>query len=371
MSIDRRETAGGKVRWRVRWRDEQGKQHARHFERKVDAKRFEDELTAAVVTGYYVDPRAGRITFGVYADAWAARQIWETTTRQSFASVMKAVTFRDVPLRALRRSHVEAWVKSQASEYAASTVHTRVMNVRSVLRAAVLDKLIPEDPSAGVVLPRRRRSEHAMMIPTPGEVRKLLAAADPYFETFLALCAFAGLRRGEATAVKVEDVNFLGRALHVRRQTQRGEVRPPKYGSERAVYLPDDLVTLLSRHVGQGVHEDGWLFIGGNGEPAGENWGAHQFRRVQAVAGLQGLGLHSLRHFYASGLIAAGCDVVTVQRAMGHASATTTLNTYSHLWPTAEDRTRAAARSIMQQVAHGEDQMRTPLGQDQDESRSG
>jgi integrase len=57
--------------------------------------------------------------------------------------------------------------------------------------------------------------------------------------------------------------------------------------------------------------------------------------------------LHDLRHFYASGLIAAGCDVVTVQRALGHASATTTLRTYAHLWPTAEDRTRAAAAHLM------------------------
>src|ERR1700733_9573959 len=50
-------------------------------------------------------------------------------------------------------------------------------------------------------------------------------------------------------------------------------------------------------------------------------------------------------HFYASGLISQGCDVVTVQRALGHASATTTLSTYAHLWPSAEDRTRKAAEA--------------------------
>jgi len=55
-----------------------------------------------------------------------------------------------------------------------------------------------------------------------------------------------------------------------------------------------------------------------------------------------------MRHFFfASGLIVSGCNVVTVQRALGHASATTTLNTYSHLWPTAEDRTRAAAQALL------------------------
>jgi integrase len=57
--------------------------------------------------------------------------------------------------------------------------------------------------------------------------------------------------------------------------------------------------------------------------------------------------LHNLRHFYASGLIAANCDVVTVQRALGHASASTTLNVYGHLWPDANDRTRRAAGELV------------------------
>ena len=60
----------------------------------------------------------------------------------------------------------------------------------------------------------------------------------------------------------------------------------------------------------------------------------------KTAAGVDGMRLHDLRHFYASGLIAAGCDVVTVQRALGHSAASITLRTYAHLWPTAEDRTR-------------------------------
>jgi integrase len=63
-----------------------------------------------------------------------------------------------------------------------------------------------------------------------------------------------------------------------------------------------------------------------------------------------GVRLHDLRHFYASGLIADGCDVVTVQRALGHAKASTTLDTYAKLWPSGEDRTRRAASSHAQQV---------------------
>ena len=71
-----------------------------------------------------------------------------------------------------------------------------------------------------------------------------------------------------------------------------------------------------------------------------------QWNRTRAAAGVS-YRLHDLRHFYASGLIAAGCDVVTVQRAMGHGAASFTLNTYSHLWPKADDRTRTAAAQMI------------------------
>ena len=74
-----------------------------------------------------------------------------------------------------------------------------------------------------------------------------------------------------------------------------------------------------------------------------ENTVGYWWRKTKRDAGIDGIRLHDLRHFFASGLIAAGCDVVTVKRALGHSTATTTLNTYSHLWPTAEDRTRRAA----------------------------
>ena len=45
--------------WRARYRDESDKEHAKHFERRVDAQRWLDEVTATVVTGQYVDPKAG------------------------------------------------------------------------------------------------------------------------------------------------------------------------------------------------------------------------------------------------------------------------------------------------------------------------
>jgi integrase len=79
-------------------------------------------------------------------------------------------------------------------------------------------------------------------------------------------------------------------------------------------------------------------------------------KKIRAVANL-GYKIHDLRHFYASGLIHAGCDVVTVQRALGHGAPTVTLDTYAHLWPKAEDRTRKPAAAMF--AASAADPVRT------------
>ncbi len=91
------------------------------------------------------------------------------------------------------------------------------------------------------------------------------------------------------------------------------------------------------------------MFEATTGDPPHQNTVGYWWRKTCRAAGVAGGTLHDLRHYLASGLIAAGCEVVTVRRALGHAKATTTLNTYAHLWPSAADRTRGAAAGSWQQ----------------------
>ncbi len=349
--------------WRARYRDEAGNDRARHFHRKIDAQRWLDEISSTVMAGMYVDPAAGKITFERFYGEWAPRQLWVPSTRANADLATGSVTFADLPMKSIRRSHVESWVKSMSTQLAPSTIKTRFVIVRSVFRAAVADRVISSDPSVGVMLPRRRKAEAAMRIPSVDQVGDLLAHADSNrvstrkgFRAFVALCAFAGLRKGEAAAVQIGDVDFLRRQLSVSRQLQRDgntyAIRPPKYGSERVVHLPDELVAILAEHVATHLDDADptqWLFTVDD-EPMYDNAITWRWRATRNAAKLPHVRLHDLRHFYASGLIAAGCDVVTVQRALGHSSATTTLNTYSHLWPTAEDRTRQAASGLLRQA---------------------
>lgn len=108
------------------------------------------------------------------------------------------------------------------------------------------------------------------------------------------------------------------------------------------MYAPGGLIDMLSEHI-RAYRPDGpeerWLFPGEGEHALHQNSVAYWWRRAKDKAGLD-YRLHDLRHFYVSGLIHAGCDVVTVQRALGHGNASVTLSTYSHLWPNADDRTR-------------------------------
>lgn len=345
-------------KWRARYRDAMGKEHARHFERKIEGQNWLNKQAAAILSGSHVAPRAGNITFRAYYDSWVERQLWETNTRARVDQQMAVCPFADVPLKNLTLTHFETWVKAMdRAGNAPLTIHSYIRNTRGIVRAAVRDKLIASDPSEGVKLPRARRKSIAMNIPTPETVKTLYDAAESWYRPAIALAAFAGLRLGEINGMQLKDIDFLKRTLYLRRQVQRTppnppEVRAPKYGSERDIALPDGLLGILARHVEEvGVYgDDGWLFPGQSGGPAFPRKLDYAWNKTRAAAGVTGVHLHDLRHFYASGLIAAGCDVVTVQEALGHSAPSITLDTYSHLWPKSEDRTRSAAQTVFNEV---------------------
>jgi integrase len=353
---DKTNRYGVGMRWRARYVDEQGREHAKGFRTKTEANRFLETIVHSQVEGTYVDPRSGQVTFGTFYADWLPRQVWVTNTRVNMDRAVASVTFGDVALAELRVSHVEHWVKTMVDRgLAPSTINTHFVNVRSVIKAAVRDRCLPRDVGDRVRLPRQRKAEAAMVIPTTDEVGALIRSADDWFASFAAVCAFAGLRRGEASALQVGDINFLGREIRVSRQVQGSapanlEFRAPKYGSERTVYVSDGLLGMLAEHVRihcPGSDSDRWLFGGrrGVGLPI---FGSEVDRRWSAVRRAAGVScrLHDMRHFYASGLIWSNCDVVTVQRAMGHASPAATWQTYAHLWPEASDRTRKASGEL-------------------------
>jgi integrase len=112
---------------------------------------------------------------------------------------------------------------------------------------------------------------------------------------------------------------------------------------------------ILAAHLARcSAHSDlGLVFTNERGDPLQQQ----PFASVWATASAKVQSVptwatpHDLRHYYASLLIRSGASVKVVQSRLGHASATTTLDTYGHLFPDEEDRTRAAVDAEFQNLA--------------------
>ena len=333
-------------RWRARYRDEAGREHARHFARKVDAQRWLDEVTASVVTGQYVAPKAGRITFRAYAEAWRAVQVFRPSTAALVELALRRRVYPVIgskPLEAISPTDIQALVSRLSSNYAPRTVAVTYSYVSSVFKAAVRDRRLARTPCDQIRLPEIEPSKVEPL--STATVLAIAEAMPAHLRAAVILAAGTGLRQGEVFGLTLDRVDFLRRQVTVDRQLadSKGEFSPPKTRSSvRTIPLPSSVAIELAQHVAaQGVTE-GFIFRSGRGAPLTRSSFGEAWRRAVAEAGAPGVVFHELRHFYASLLIRHGESVKTVQARLGHKNAEETLNTYAHLWPDSDDRTREA-----------------------------
>jgi integrase len=121
-----------------------------------------------------------------------------------------------------------------------------------------------------------------------------------------------------------------------------------KHG-RRTISLPPAIVTELKSHLvrqqerrlalGMGrAKPDDLLFARWDGHARSPHWLTQKFGDVMRTLKIDGVTVHSLRHTHASQLIAAGMDVLTISRRLGHGSPTITLSSYGHLFRNTDER---------------------------------
>lgn len=345
--------ANGK--WRARYRDSRGQEHARHFDRKVDAKKWLDEITSQVVTGTYVDPNAGKITFKEYAEQWRVVQMHRQSTAVRTESILRNhayPAFGHLEISEIRPGDIQAWVKKLLSgkrPLSASTVANLHGVVSGIFKDAVRDKRLRENPCAGTRLPRVRRA-HLIPLETK-QVWAIHGAVPERYQAMITLSAGSGMRQGEVFGLTADRVDFLRKTVRVDRQLVYLAGKEPFLGdpkthaSVRTIPLPDFVIEALARHIKEfGAGPTGLLFVDEKGEPLRRNrFSVHVWRpAVKAAGAPRDTGFHDLRHYYASLLIRHGCSIKVVQARLGHATAAETLDTYAHLWPDSDDQTREA-----------------------------
>lgn len=218
---------------------------------------------------------------------------------------------------------------------------------RSALERAVRDDLLRTNPAIGCKLPPKKAKE--MQVLDREELQKFLiqAQADGYYELFLLdLCT--GLRRGELIALQWDDLNFETGVLTVNKQayTVNGELQiiPPKTkASVRKLVLPPAVLAVLREY--RKKVDSRWMFPSPVKVDRPITPGVAR-RRLQTIlerADCKRVRFHDLRHTFATLALENGMDVKTLSAMLGHVSAVTTLDIYTHI---TGDMQRVAAASI-------------------------
>ncbi len=347
----------GANRWRARFRDPDGRERSRTFSRRIDAERWLATVSTDILRGAYIDPSAGQVTFGRYALEWQTIQVHRPSTELLVDRHLRnhlLPFFEHRPIAAVRPTDIQGWVKDRSTVLGPRTVELAYRYLAAIFRAAVEDRLIASSPCRGIKLPRAATEEIV-----PLQTKQVLALAAAVPDRYRAMVLFAagtGVRQGEAFGLSVPRLDMLRRTVRIDQQIvwlprTGAQLGPPKTkASNRTIPLPEVTIDALAAHLAAFPAAGEWdlVFTNPRGEPISRSTFGDIWRGAVRRAGApEGTGFHDLRHYYASLLIRHGESVKVVQARLGHASATETLDTYSHLWPDAEDRTRLAVDSVL------------------------
>lgn len=344
-------------RWRVRWVDETGKERTESYEKRAEADARKRQVDSDLHTGTYVDPAKGQVTFRDYAEAWRKRQVHRDSSAEHVESRLRLHAYPvlgDRPIAAILPSEIQAWVAG--IELAASSVAVIHGIVFGIFKDAVRDKRIASNPCDGTKLPKPAPTK--VVPPTTEQFEIVRSKLPPEFQTLATFAAGTGMRKGECFGLVVDRLYLPEKpgdrsgTVKVDQQLVRGNpltFGPPKTrASYRTIPLPDVVVVALKEHLKQFPPGPDGLVFGWRGKPIPRSTFAYHWNIAARAAKLPPRsGLHTLRHYYASLLIRYGESVKTVQARLGHASAAETLDTYSHLWPDSDDRTRDAIDSVL------------------------
>jgi integrase len=353
-TIERYQTKSGASLYRVRYRTPEGRQtDKRGFTTKHDAQRFANRIEVDKLRGEYVAPSLGEVRVGALGPAWLKRQQGHLKP-SAFHSIESAWRCHVEPrwgavrVCDVRFSDVQGWVADLAARRGPTIVRDSHGVLARILDDAVRDKVLAANAARGVKLPPRAKRRNVYL--TAAQLGRLADESGRY-RALVLLLGTAGLRWGEAAALRVGDVDFLRRRIEVHRNAVRvgaqTDVSTPKSHRGRTVALAALVVDeLAAACAGKERNELIWPSPSGGylGPPSShDSWLSGAVARCQAADGsFPRITAHALRHTAASLAISAGANVKVVQRMLGHASAAMTLDVYADLFD--DDLTAVAVK---------------------------
>ncbi|MFC9786475.1 tyrosine-type recombinase/integrase [Rhodococcus sp. NPDC127528] len=334
------------------------KQHRRRFRTEEHARSELARIQSEVASGTHVHART--ITVSEVIDGWLlSKHSLKPSTAHGYKVVLAPARSElgDIAVQKLTRKDIDKLIgqlragglagesREVRKPWKARTVNYMLTVLSAALESEVkqgtlvrnVAKLVDKLPEAG------ERPE--MKTWTPEHVEKFLAAVDgdQYSHAWwLALC---GLRRGEISGLRWDDVDLDGKVLTV--ATSRVAIGksitegvPKSKRSARTLPMPDDLVAAMKAAkkrqaaarlaLGGAWQDTGYVVVDPEGNPPTPNALTYWWKRSTEKASIPQIRLHDARHTCATLMHLRGVPIAVIAAWMGHASAAFTLSTYAH-----------------------------------------
>jgi integrase len=357
--------------YRVRWRDELGRERSRTFDRTEDARAFEARVRTLKRTEDLARLDSGKETLAEFAADWwrlHATPELERNTLLTYASLWNShalprlggYRLRDITPMVVVAFRTDLEAAGVGREAARKTMTM----LQGMLQRAVEWQRIDSNPFSSVrkPAPATKRAVRPLSPATVEELRQRVSTADdPRDATLVSVLAYAGLRPQEALALEWRHVRE--RTLLIEQALADGELKGQKTGRPpRTVDLLAPLKQDLREwRLRQGrPPADAFVFPTARGGPWREhdwrNWRKRVYARAAAACGIDGARPYDLRHSFASLLIHDGRhSIVDIAAQLGH-DPTMTLSTYGHVMAelreaprrSAEEEIRAARERVTQ-----------------------
>ena len=344
-----------------------GQRKTKRFKKKVDAKAFQEALTAQMTDE---QPAPGQsievITLGEWMDRWLESYAKPTVKLSTYCSYEQYIRSHIKPqigmlyMNRLRVDDLQDFFNERRQngnvKGPGGLSPKTLTNMRNLLHLAldqaVKNKLMKENPIEGVRLPKNVQRE--MRVLSREEQDRLIRAAPEPAAFGVIFDLFTGLRLGELCGLRWQNVDMEQGTFQVCETRNRlpnhddsiaastsvKTVSSTKTDhSRRTVYLLDELFQDLKYYKEiqdsiaaeyPGYNQEGYVFCQENGQPYEPRTYQDLFKRCVRQAGIRDTNFHALRHTFATRSLEQGMDVVTLSRLLGHANPSITMDKYGH-----------------------------------------
>lgn len=274
------------------------------------------------------------LAFGKILEAWQEEHSKTVgyKTAESYNAPCRRIADvfeEDLPTE-ITAARLQAFISSLGKQgYARRTVQLHYDILSMAFQYCLLRGYIDASPMAAVSIPKGLKTTRRT-VPSDDALDAVRERTDAPLAPLALICLYAGLRRGEALALRQEDIDRKAKVIHVTKALEfvdnnNPQIKPPKTATGiRDVPIP----AVLMPYIPTGK---GYLFPGADADHPmtksmyRKRWAAYCREIGHTITA------HQLRHGYATFLYEAGVPVLAAQKLLGHANASTTMNIYTHL----------------------------------------